>query len=208
MKIIVPAQAHIHKVIMVTEDQYYTICLEEYADLTYFFVFTTTATLEVTVQLTGSGATARLYGIYLLQDHHLKVVTRQEHYAPHASSTVLIKGVLNGTARIHHQGLIAIKKEAVGSTAYQHNKNIALSPASHTWAQPSLEVLTHDVHCAHGSATGQLDENQLYYLQARGIRPEEAKTLLLKGFFADILQEVGDPLVEDVISKKIHGYFV
>jgi Fe-S cluster assembly protein SufD len=110
---------------------------------------------------------------------------------------------LNGNARFEHRGLIAIAPEAVGSVAYQHTKNIMLSPHARAWASPSLQVLTHDVHCAHGSATGYLDEDHIYYMQARGIDLQRAKTLLLKGFFADILQEIGDLAIENKINKKI-----
>lgn len=196
----------IRQIIIVTQPETeYVLEVSADAHVTYCFIVTESASITCTISLKGPGAYVQFYAIYLLEaDQTCTIITNQEHVCPQATSSVLIKGILKDNARFEHRGLIAIAPEAVGSVAYQHTKNIMLSPYARAWAQPSLQVLTHDVHCAHGSATGYLDEDQLYYMQARGISLQEAKTLLLKGFFADILQEVGDPAIEGKINEKIH----
>lgn len=205
MKREIAAGSIIKEIIVVDQPQVeYVLELSAHAQVTYYFVVTDSTSITCTIKLLGPGAHVQLFGIYLLEaDQECTIITHQEHICPQATSSVLIKGVLKGNARFEHRGLIAIAPEASGSVAYQHTKNIILSATARAWAQPSLQVLNHDVHCAHGSATGYLDEDQLYYLGARGLGPEKAKTLLLKGFFADILQGVGDSRIESKIDGMI-----
>ena len=102
-----------------------------------------------------------------------------------------MKGVLSGTAYAHYHGTVRMEKEARGAYASQENKNMLLSSGARALSVPSLEVLTHDVHCFHGSAIGRFDEEQLLYAGSRGIDEKTAQRLLLHAFFADLFSDMG-----------------
>ena len=147
------------------------------------------ATAHITIDciLRGEGADARIMGAYVLDEtNKVQIATTQHHVVANTRSTLVMKGALRDNAYAHYHGIIRIEKEARGTYASQENKNILLSNSARALSVPSLEVLTHDVHCFHGSAIGRFDSEQLLYAASRGIDEKIAQRLLLKAFFADL----------------------
>lgn len=137
--------------------------------------------------LRGEGADARIMGAYIVDAAHVVTIkTAQHHTVAHTRSVLQMKGVLSDNAQAQYHGTIRVEKEAHGTYASQENKNIVLSQHARALSVPSLEVLTHDVHCFHGSAIGRFDDEQLFYAASRGIDEKTAKRLLLKAFFANL----------------------
>ncbi|HZW60819.1 MAG TPA: SufD family Fe-S cluster assembly protein [Candidatus Babeliales bacterium] len=140
--------------------------------------------------LQGTHATATIHGAFALKDNqHLAFDTLQMHEAEHTSSQLLLKGILNDSAQSAYKGKIHIQKSAVKSKASLNKHALLLNSHAQATAIPTLEVLNNDVQCAHGSAIGQLDMQQLFYLQSRGLDLHHAKRLLLEGFFAEVVTE-------------------
>ncbi|HLW73369.1 MAG TPA: SufD family Fe-S cluster assembly protein [Candidatus Babeliales bacterium] len=150
--------------------------------------------------LRGEGADAHIMGAYIVDAaHKVHINTMQHHTVEHTRSTLMMKGVLRDSAHAHYHGTIRVEKEAQGTYASQENKNIVLSNNARAVSVPSLEVLTHDVHCFHGSAIGRFDEEQLFYAESRGIDEKTAQRLLLNAFFADIF-------VDEMMKEKVRAY--
>jgi Fe-S cluster assembly scaffold protein SufB len=146
-------------------------------------------TVNVTIDcvVRGEGADVRIMGAYVLDaSNKVQINTAQHHTVAHTRSALVMKGALRDSAYAHYHGIIRVEKEARGAYTSQENKNILLSNNARALSVPSLEVLTHDVHCFHGSAIGRFDEEQLFYAASRGIDEKIAQRLLLKAFFADL----------------------
>ncbi len=131
----------------------------------------------------------RLMGAYLgrgrqLLDH----TTRVDHAVPGCETEELFKGVLDDHARGVFQGLIRVSPHAVGTDARQKNQALLLSERAAADTKPELEILADDVKCAHGAAVGDLDEEALFYLMARGVPEDEARGLLIAGFAGDVIE--------------------
>ena len=110
------------------------------------------------------------------------MTTLQDHDAKHTVSNLRIRGIVRDTAHIHHHGTIRITQRGAHTQSAQHTKLLLLSDHARAISVPNIEVLTHEVQCAHGSAIGRLDEEQLWYLQARGLSPHQAERILIDGF--------------------------
>jgi Fe-S cluster assembly protein SufD len=129
-------------------------------------------------------------GAYILEpSDQVQIITTQHHVVPHTRSTLVIKGLLCCDAQAQYHGTIRIEKDARGSSASQENKNILWDGSARVVSVPNLEVLTHDVQCFHGSATGKFDEEQLFYAASRGIDNQRARRLLAQAFFANIFTD-------------------
>jgi Fe-S cluster assembly scaffold protein SufB len=139
--------------------------------------------------LRGQGAQATIAGAYSMhQSHKVQINTMQHHQAAHTRSTLVMRGVLRDSAHAQYHGLIRVDKDAHGSVASQENKNMLLSNNARAVSVPSLEVLTNDVQCFHGSATGRCDDEQLFYCATRGIDEKTAQQLLMHAFFAGLFK--------------------
>ena len=139
-------------------------------------------------RLVGRGAEARLTAAYYGehdQTHDFR--TFQEHAAPDTTSELLFKGALDGTSRSVYSGLIRVDPEAVHTRAYQTNRNIKLSADAWAHSVPNLEIETDDVVCSHASTVSPVDEDQLFYLESRGVPTTIAERLLVEGFFDDVI---------------------
>lgn len=139
-------------------------------------------------RLVGRGAEARLTAAYYGehdQTHDFR--TFQEHAAPDTTSELLFKGALDGTSRSVYSGLIRVDPEAVRTRAYQTNRNIKLSSDAWAHSVPNLEIETDDVVCSHASTVSPVDEDQLFYLESRGVPTTIAERLLVEGFFHDVI---------------------
>ncbi len=159
------------------------------------------ANAHVTIEcvLRGSGADAHIAGAYVLgTTNAVQINSLQHHTAPHTTSNLVMKGIVNDSAHAQYRGTIRVEKEARGTHTAQENKNMLLSNNARALSIPSLEVLTNDVHCFHGSATGRCDEEQLFYCAARGIDEKNAQRLLLQAFVADLF-------VSNELNEKVLG---
>lgn len=138
-----------------------------------------------------SGVHLNIYGLLIGQnDDVFTIKTIQKHQAPASSSNLLIKGVFTGESKMRYQGLIRIEKEGQQSHAYQKNQNLILSPNTFVESKPFLEILANDVFCTHGSTTGKINEDSLYYLQTRGVPKKQAELLIVRGFMNDVIEKV------------------
>ena len=143
---------------------------------------------NVEVVLRGAGAQSQLYGLLYGRDsQHFDHCTLQDHIAPHTTSTLLYRTALAGQSRSVYSGLIRVHPQAVGTDAYQANRNLLLSPNAKADSMPQLEIQTDDVRCTHGATIGPVDEEQTFYLMSRGLPRTEAERLIAQGFFEDVI---------------------
>lgn len=157
--------------------------------------------LSYDVVLQGAHARVSVRGVYAPQGNQQVVIqTHQHHQAPNTESEVLFKGILRDAAQAEYKGMILVDPGANGTNASQQNKNILLSDAARVWSVPGLEVLANDVQCAHGSAIGQVNADHMIYMQSRGLSELSARTLLIKGFVADVFEGVRNEA--DIFSKS------
>ena len=140
------------------------------------------------VDITGPGADVNLNGAYCATEaQHIDLRTVQNHAAPHSTSRAFYKGAVREEAHSIYQGLIRVAPEAPGTDAYLTNNNLVLSDSARADSIPSLNIAIDDVRCSHGSTTGKLDENQLFYLRSRGWTEEEARKTLIEAFFEEVI---------------------
>jgi len=146
-----------------------------------------------TVQYLGTGGDAHLAGVFFGESgEHIEHRLLVDHSQPHCRSNVIYKGALDGhTARSVWVGDVIIRAEAAGTQTYEINRNLLLSEGARADSVPNLEIETGNVSGAgHASATGRFDDEQLFYLQARGIDVETARRLVVRGFFDDVLRSL------------------
>ncbi|HLF77326.1 MAG TPA: Fe-S cluster assembly protein SufD [Dehalococcoidia bacterium] len=153
------------------------------------------------VELAGEGASAELLGLtYGDASQHFDYITLQDHVAPRTSSDLMFKAALDGASSEVWTGTVRIQKGAGGSEANQTSRNLLLSPEAKAAPIPVLEIEAYDIQrCSHGASAGPLDEEQRFYLEARGIPPAEAERLLVDAFF----QQVIDLLPSDHIREHV-----
>ena len=156
------------------------------------------------VHLAGSGSDIDALGLYFADaGQHLEQQVYVNHDAPHSRSRVTYKGALQGEgARTVWIGDVLTGRAATGTDSYEQNRNLVLTEGTRADSVPNLEIETGDIQGAgHASATGRFDDEQLFYLQARGIPESEARRLVVRGFLADIVQQIGSPALEE----RLHG---
>ena len=146
---------------------------------------------DVTALLDGEGAECTLNGFYLadgdrLVDNHTTI----DHAKAHCPSHEIYKGILGGKARAVFNGKIVVRQDAQKTDAKQTNRALLLSDNASINTKPQLEIFADDVKCTHGAAIGQLDEDAIFYLRARGLNYFEARDMLIHAFAGDILDRV------------------
>ncbi|MGD0439695.1 MAG: Fe-S cluster assembly protein SufD [Acidimicrobiales bacterium] len=154
--------------------------------------------------LAGQGGNAELLAAYLgdgTQVHDFR--TLQEHAAPRTRSDLVFKGAVGGTARSVYSGLIRMCHGAKGADAFQTNRNLVLSDGAHADSVPNLDIEENDVRCSHASSVGQIDREQRFYLEARGVPPAVAERLILLGFFEDLWVRVAAPGVRAHLARAV-----
>lgn len=156
------------------------------------------------VVLGGLNGEAHLYGLFVsggsqLVDNH----TLMDHQVPHCESNELYKGIISDKSTGVFNGKIFVRRDAQKTNAYQSSKNILLSDDATINTKPQLEIYADDVKCSHGTSTGKIDENAMFYLNARGIGKESARKLLLASF----AQEVIHKMEVDSLREKITALF-
>ncbi|RKT78113.1 iron-regulated ABC transporter permease protein SufD [Terracoccus luteus] len=162
--------------------------------------------VNANVRYAGPGGDATLLGVYFADaGQHLEHRSYIDHNAAHCKSLVTYKGALQGeTARTVWVGDVLIRAEAEGTDTYELNRNLVLTDGARADSVPNLEIETGEIEGAgHASATGRFDDLQLFYLQSRGITEEEAKRLVVRGFFADIVREIPLSDLRDEITAAI-----
>ncbi|MFF9122171.1 Fe-S cluster assembly protein SufD [Streptomyces sp. NPDC014889] len=162
--------------------------------------------LSPRVTYAGPGGEAELYGLYFTdagqhQEHRLLVT----HNTPHCKSNVAYKGALQGDdAHAVWIGDVLIEARAEGTDTYEMNRNLVLTDGARVDSVPNLEIETGEiVGAGHASATGRFDDEQLFYLMARGIPEQEARRLVVRGFFAELVQQIGVKDIEERLIAKI-----
>jgi Fe-S cluster assembly protein SufD len=149
------------------------------------------ARVRTDVRADGQGADARQVAVYFADDTQMHDFrTLQDHVAPRTTSDLLFKGAVQDTAKSVYTGLIRIGEEAKGSAAFQTNRNLTLSEGAWAESVPNLDIRTNDVKCSHASTVGPIDDDQRFYLESRGIRPELAERLVVLGFFDEVLDQL------------------
>ncbi|MCH7412605.1 Fe-S cluster assembly protein SufD [Belliella sp. R4-6] len=157
---------------------------------------------NLTLNLLDSGCVGNMYGLYLLNGKtHVDNHTNVDHTKPHCDSNELYKGILADSSRGVFNGKIFVRQDAQKTNAFQQNNNILMSEDAIVNTKPQLEIWADDVKCSHGCTTGQLDEEALFYLQARGIGKEHAKGLLLYAFAGEVFEHIAyEPFKEYCIQ--------
>jgi Fe-S cluster assembly protein SufD len=149
------------------------------------------ARLRAETLLAGTGAESDMLAVYFGDaDQMLDFRTLQDHDAPRTRSDLLFKGAVEDTARSVYSGLVRLRPSAQRSEATQTNRNLVLTDGAGAESIPNLEIEANDVRCAHASAVGPIDPDQRYYLESRGIPPEDAERLIVLGFFDDVLDRL------------------
>ena len=168
--------------------------------------------ISPTVRYSAPGGDANMLGVYFADaGQHLEQRLLVDHSAPHCKSNVMYKGALRGetgpgTVDAHTVwiGDVLIRAEAEGTETYELNRNLVLTDGARADSVPNLEIETGEiVGAGHASATGRIDDEQLFYLRARGIPEIEARRLVVRGFFAEIIQQIDVPEVRERLSAAI-----
>jgi Fe-S cluster assembly protein SufD len=164
--------------------------------------------LSPTVEFVGSGSVADLYGVYFATDgQHLEHRIHVDHNVPNAKSRVNYKGALAGNeAHTVWIGDVYIHKGADGTDTYELNRNLLLSDGARADSVPNLEIETGEIIGAgHASTTGRFDDEQLFYLQSRGIPAEVARRLVIRGFFIEIIDKLKNAEIQERLMQRIEG---
>lgn len=139
----------------------------------------------------GANTECHFYGMYLLTGkQHVDNHTLADHAMPNCYSNELYKGIIGDKATGVFNGRIMVREDAQKTNAYQSNGNILLSNDATIYSKPQLEIFADDVKCSHGATTGQLNEDEMFYLQTRGIGKDEARRILLNAFAGDVIDSV------------------
>ena len=156
------------------------------------------------LDLIAPGANGKMSGFYFTdQDQHLDYDSQQNHLAPHTTSDLLFKGALVEKSRSVWQGMIYVAPGADKTDGYQANRNLLLSRDARADSIPGLEILADDVRCTHGATVGKIDQDQIFYLMARGISRVDAERLIVEGFFDPIMLRIPFEGVRERFQQSI-----
>ena len=159
---------------------------------------------EINCNLNGKYSSAFVNGIFSLNENkHHEIKTNINHLVENTKSYQLIKSVLENSSKSVYQGKIYVSSEAQKTDGYQLSKAILLNENSEFNAKPELEIYADDVKCSHGSASGSLNENSIFYLRSRGLNHKEAKNLLIKGFLLDVIDKITDDEIKNLIKSTM-----
>jgi len=166
------------------------------------------ARVESHSRLAGTGARSEMLGLTIAHaGQEFDQRTLQDHQSPHTWSDLLYKNTLNHSSKTIFQGLIKVEPGASQTDAYQTNRNLLLSPVAEADSMPGLEIRNDDVKCSHGSTTGQVNTEELFYMLARGIPQHVANYLISVGFTEEVLQRFGQEKLSAVLRSLIAEKF-
>ncbi len=159
---------------------------------------------NINLVMEGDYSQAQLYAVYVTHGKgNAQLMVNQHHLGRSTKSSVVMRVLSADNSHCMYKGMIRIDEHARGSNAHQEHKALLLSPQARAVAEPMLEVLTNDVQCGHGSAVGILDQEQLFYMQARGLTLEHARKLLLEYFCVQAFDGISDPAIKKQMYAKI-----
>lgn len=160
------------------------------------------------IKLSASGAHGEAHGLHIGKDsQHIDTLSFIEHLAPHTTSQQLYKSVLDDTARSVFMGRVKVHPKAQLISSEQLNKNLLLSNLARANSLPQLEIFADDVKCSHGSTTGQLSEDELFYFTARGIEEKKARKMLALGFVKDVILKSSNDSFKTELEQKFLANF-
>lgn len=159
---------------------------------------------DPTVFINGKNAEAHLNGLFVVKEnHHTDNHTLIEHRAPNCFSNELYKGVIEDNGAGVFNGKILVYRDAQKTNSYQSNKNILLGDKATIDTKPQLEIYADDVRCTHGTSTGKMDEEALFYLRSRGLNEKLAKNILLQAFAKEVSNTIKNETFRTYIERKI-----
>jgi Fe-S cluster assembly protein SufD len=160
--------------------------------------------VRMETRLGGEGAEARVTGAYATHARqHIDFDTTQEHAAPHTTSDLAFRGVLQGRSTAVWKGNIIVDPGAQKTDAFQESRNLLLSKRAHADAIPGLEIQANDVRCTHAAAVAQVDPEQLFYLRSHGMRDDVAKRLVIEGFLAALVERFEEGPVRERLADAL-----
>ena len=162
------------------------------------------------IDLDGEGADTQVYGLYLIdKTQHVENYLKVNHNVPHCTSNEKFKGVIDDSASAVFNGHVYVAKDAQKTDAHQNNSNILLTSTAKVNSQPFLEIYADDVKCSHGTSTGQLDQEAMFYMRQRGISKANARILLMYAFAAEVSNHIGNEMlhehIDDMIKRRLRG---
>ena len=163
---------------------------------------------DITTRLDAPGADCTLDGLYLASgaqhvDHHTTI----DHRQPRGTSRELYKGILDGHATGVFNGKVFVRPHAQKSDAEQMNKNLLLSDDAQIDTKPQLEIFADDVKCSHGATIGQLDDDAIFYLRARGIDAAAARAMLIFAFANELVEQIAVAPLRALLTRHISAHF-
>jgi Fe-S cluster assembly protein SufD len=159
---------------------------------------------DISVVMDHEGAECWVDGLYVGgANQHTDTHSVIDHKQPNCTSHQLYKGILDGNARAVFNGKIFVREGAQKTDAMQTNKNLLLSSQARVDTKPQLEIYADDVKCAHGAAVGQIDEEELFYLQARGLNPELGRSLLTYGFAEEVIRKIKIDSIRSQLDEAV-----
>ena len=165
---------------------------------------------NITINIDGEGCETNVYGLYLTdKKQHVENCLKVNHNVPHCTSMTKFKGIVDDEASAVFNGHVFVAKDAQKTDAQQNNSNIILTSTAKINSQPFLEIYADDVKCSHGTSTGQLDQEAMFYMQQRGISKKDARMLLMYAFAAEISNHIAiEDLrihIDDMIKRRLRG---
>lgn len=165
--------------------------------------------LHLDIDFIGDGSHAKVYGAYFGEEEQtLDYRYFMNHIGMHTRSDMFLKGAVEDDALSVFTGMIRIEETGQKTEAFQTNRNLILSSGASAQSVPNLEILANDVMCGHGSTVGPLDEDQRYYLMSRGLTPESADRLQVRGFFEEVVRQIPDEAISEWVRQRVNGKFV
>ena len=164
----------------------------------------TDANPDIVFSFEKEGVSAEILGLFCLKpDSSLKLTTTALHKLPHTSCITKIKGVLYSNTEASYTGKIIIKKDAQNTSSFLENSTLVLGDNTKNTSQPILEIDADDVKASHGSTTGRISEEQIYYLMSRGITRDWSVKMIVEGYFEKELSTISDPEIREQIRNNI-----
>jgi Fe-S cluster assembly protein SufD len=162
---------------------------------------------DISVSLNGEGSEANLNGLCLSNEmQHLDHFVTMDHDQPQCVSRQLFKYILSDSSSGAFNGRIVVSPDSQKTDAIQTNKNLLLSESALMNSNPQLEIYANDVKCAHGSTSGQMDPEAIFYLQSRGLNKNEARLLLINGFAREVIQNIQDKATQEYLDNLLNDW--
>ena len=165
---------------------------------------------HIVVDVDGEGSETQVYGLYLVdKKQHVENYLKINHNVPHCTSDTRFKGIMDDEASAVFNGHVYVAPGAQKTDAQQNNANIILTSTAKIDTKPFLEIYADDVKCSHGTSTGQLDQEAMFYMRQRGISKANARMLLMYAFAAEIsnhiqIEDIKDT-IDDMIKRRLRG---